>query len=142
LSRQTALPIGHSRRRILLEPVIPLSSSLVIPVIGIEALGHPLSEEHVFRSEIAAQLTGISLGDDVTAEVIANLILHPSGITRGSPPQAKIVPFINKVDLHADLSVAREIAVKIIDTHHPRINRVVLGQAQLQPPVREVVFKR
>ena len=124
------------------EPVIPLSSSLVIPVIGIEALGHPLSEEHVFRSEIAAQLTGISLGDDVTAEVIANLILHPSGITRGSPPQAKIVPFINKVDLHADLSVAREIAVKIIDTHHPRINRVVLGQAQLQPPVREVVFKR
>jgi len=123
------------------EPVIPLSSSLVIPVIGIEALGQALTEEHVFRSERAAQLTGIAPGEIISAEVIANLILHPLGLTRGSPPQAMIVPFMNKVDLDADLSGARAVAIKILAAHHPRIDRVVLGQAQLQPPVKEVVFK-
>jgi probable selenium-dependent hydroxylase accessory protein YqeC len=123
------------------EPVIPLSTSLVIPVIGIEALGQALTEEHVFRSEIAAHLTGIALGDAITAEVITNLIVHPSGLARGSPPQARIVPFMNKVDLHTDLSGARAVAIKILDAHHPRIDRVVLGQAQLKPPVREVLFK-
>jgi probable selenium-dependent hydroxylase accessory protein YqeC len=123
------------------EPVIPSSTSLVIPVIGIEALGQALTEKHVFRSEIAARLTGIALGEAVSAEVIANLIIHPSGIARGSPARARIVPFINKVDLHTDLSGARELAIKILEAHHSQMDRVVLGQAQLNPPVREVVFK-
>jgi probable selenium-dependent hydroxylase accessory protein YqeC len=123
------------------EPVIPPSTSLVIPMIGIEALGQALTEEHVFRSEIAAQLAGISPGEAVSADVIANLIVHPSGIIRGSPDRARVVPFINKVDLHADLSGAREVAIKILEAHHSRIDRVVLGQAQLEPPVREVVFR-
>lgn len=123
------------------EPVIPPSTSLVIPVIGIEALGQALTEKHVFRSEIAVQLTGLSMGEAISAEAIANLIVHPSGIIRGKPARARVVPFINKVDLHADLSRARELAVKVLEAHHPQIDRVVLGQAQLKPPVREVIFK-
>ena len=121
--------------------MIPLSTTLVIPIIGIEALGQALTEEHVFRSEIAAQLTGVVPGELISAEVIANLILHPSGLTRGSPPQARIVPFMNKVDLDAGLSGARAVAIQILAAHHPQIDRVVLGQAQGQPPVKEVVFK-
>jgi probable selenium-dependent hydroxylase accessory protein YqeC len=123
------------------EPVIPLSTSLLIPVIGIEALGQALTEESVFRSGIAARVTGIALGDPITAEVIADLIVHPLGLTRGSPPQARIVPFLNKVDLCTELSGVRAAAIKILDAHHPRIDRVVLGQAQLKPLVREVLFK-
>jgi probable selenium-dependent hydroxylase accessory protein YqeC len=123
------------------EPVIPQSTSVVIPVIGIEALGRALTEEHVFRSEIAAQLTGIPLGETLSPQVIAELIVHPSGIARGSPKRARIVPFINKVDLCADLSEARDIAVKILEAHHAQIDRVVLGQARLKPPVREVVCR-
>jgi probable selenium-dependent hydroxylase accessory protein YqeC len=96
------------------EPVIPPSTSLVIPIIGIEALGQALAEEHVFRSEIAAKLTGLSIGETLSAEVIANLIVHPSGIIRGSPGRARVVPFINKVDLQADLSGAREIGIKVL----------------------------
>jgi len=123
------------------EPVIPLNSSLVIPVIGVEALGQALTEEHVFRPELAARLTGIAVGECISAEVIAKLILHPLGLTRGSPPQARIIPFINKVDLDTDLSGARAIAKKILAAPHAQIDRVVLGQAQRKPPVREVVFK-
>lgn len=126
----------------LFEPVIPQQTSLVIPVIGIDALGCSLSEENVFRSKIASKLTGLSLGKPISAETIVNLILHPAGIIRGSPNQARIIPFINKTDLHADLSEARNIASKILEANHPQIDRVALGQAQLNPPVVEVVFKR
>lgn len=124
------------------EPVIPQSTSLVIPVIGIDALGCELAEEHVFRSEIAAQLTGLSLGEAVSVEAIANLIVHPSGIIRGCPAQARIIPFINKTDLLTDLSEARGLAFKILEANHSQIDRVVLGQAQLSPPVTEVIFRR
>lgn len=124
------------------EPVIPQDTSLVIPVIGIDALGCELKEEYVFRSEIVAKLTGLSLGEAVSADNIVNLLLHPSGIIRGSPDQARIIPFINKVDLHADLSEARDLASKILEASHPQIDQVVLGQARLNPPVVEVVYKR
>jgi probable selenium-dependent hydroxylase accessory protein YqeC len=124
------------------EPVIPQQTSLVIPVVGIDALGCALSEENVFRSEIASKLTGLSLGKPISAEAIVTLILHPSGITRGSPEQARIIPVINKTDLPADLSDARDIACKILKANHPQVDRVVLSQAQLYPPVAEVVFKR
>jgi probable selenium-dependent hydroxylase accessory protein YqeC len=123
------------------EPVIPLSTSLVIPVIGIDALGCELTEEHVFRSEIAARLTGLSVGDTVSKRTIASLIVHPSGMARGTPNRAKIIPFVNKTDLHADLSEARSLATQILEANHSQIDRVVLGQARLKPPVREVIFK-
>lgn len=124
------------------EPVIPECTSVVIPVVGLDAVGCELSERNVFRSAIASKLTGLPLGETVSTEAIVDLIVHPSGIARGSPDQARIIPFINKMDLHADLSIARGLASKILDTGHPRVDRVVLGQAQLNPPVTEVVFKR
>lgn len=124
------------------EPVIPQRTSLVIPVVGIDALGCKLSEENVFRSEIASKLTGLPLGETISPQTIADLILHPSGVIVGSPDQARVIPFINKMDLHADLSIARDLASKILDKRHPRIDRVVLGQARLDPPVAEVAFKR
>jgi probable selenium-dependent hydroxylase accessory protein YqeC len=121
------------------EPVIPPCTTVVIPIVGIDALGCRLSEENVFRSEIVSKLTGIPLGGMVSADTIVNLMLHPSGIMRGSPDRARIIPFINKMDLNVDLSVARGIGSKILAAKHPQIDRVVLGQARFHPPVVEVV---
>jgi len=123
------------------EPVIPPCTTLVIPMVGIDALGCKLSEESVFRSEIASRLTGTPLGGTVSADAIVSLMLHPSGMTRGSPADARIIPFINKVDLTLDLSAARHIASQILAAKHPRIDRVVLGQAQVHPPVAEVIYR-
>jgi len=123
------------------EPVIPPCTTLLIPTVGIDALGCKLSEERVFRSEIVSKLTGVPLGETVTADTIARLILHPSGITRGNPVHARIIPFINKVDLALDLSPARDLASQILAAKHPQIDRVVLGQAHLNPPVAEVIYR-
>ena len=121
------------------EPVIPQNSSLVIPIVGIDALGCELVEEYVFRSEIAARLTGTALGGTVSLDTIAILMTHPSGIIYGSPVHARIVPFINKTDLNESLSEARKLASRILEAQHPQVDRVVLGQAQLQPVVSEII---
>ena len=122
------------------EPVIPENTTLVITVTGIEALNRPLTEDFVFRAHIAAQLLGLPLESPVTAEAIAALITHPNGIAKGSPATARIIPFINKMDLNTDLLSARDLAAKILTRRHSQIERVILGQVNSRRnPVREIV---
>lgn len=111
------------------EPVIPSDTSLVIPVVGIDALGCRLTPEHVFRPEIVSALLGLPLGTVMSAESVATLVTHERGIAKGSPAQARIVPFINKVDIDAGLSKGKELAARILAHRHPQINQVVMGTA-------------
>ncbi len=121
------------------EPVIPYNTSLVIPIVGIDAVGCRLTEENVFRSEIVSKLLGLPLGEVISSESIAFLITHHQGIIKGSPVWARIVPFINKVDLDKGLSKGRDLASKILAMRNPQIKQVILGQAQLPEPVIEVI---
>ena len=122
------------------EPVISESVSLVVPVVGIDALGCRLAEDNVFRPEIVSRLTGLSPGGTISVDTIATLITHPQGIIKGSPAHARIIPLINKVDLVQDLSSAEDVASKILEKGHPQIKRVILGQVQLTEPVVRVVL--
>lgn len=121
------------------EPVIPRNTSLVIPIVGIDAIGCRLTEADVFRPEIVAELLGLPLGETISAKVIAALITHPQGIAKGSPARARIIPFINKMDLDEGLSKGRDLAAEILAIKHSRIGQVILGQAQLPEPVAEVI---
>lgn len=121
------------------EPIIPDNTSLVIPVVGIDALGCHLTKDEVFRPEVASELLEVPIGQVMTAELIARLVTHPRGITKGSPAVARIVPFINKVDLNRGLSKGRLLANKILAINHPQIEYIILGQAQLPNPVVEIV---
>jgi len=121
------------------EPVIPSNTSLLIPMVGVDAVGCRLTEENVFRPQIVSQLIGLPLGEVISAESIAFLITHHQGIIKGSPDRARIVPFINKVDLDKGLAKARDLASKILAMRHSRVKQVVLGQAQLTEPVIEVI---
>ena len=123
------------------EPVIPANTSLVIAVVGVDAIGCRLTEKDVFRSEIVSKLLGLPPGEIVTADAIALLMTHPQGIIKGSPPHARIVPFINKVDLEDGLTKGRELAGKILVMGHTQIERVVLGQARFTEPAVEVILK-
>ncbi len=124
------------------EPVIPQNTSVVIAVVGIDALGTRLTGETVFRPEIVSRLLEIPLGQIISAESIASLIIHAEGITKGSPVKAKIIPFINKVDLDQDIANGRDLARKILAKRHPQIEQVILGQAQSAEPIIEVVLEK
>ena len=120
------------------EPVIPQSTSLVIPVVGIDALGLRLTADNAFRPELISGLTRLPLGGIISADAIAILITHARGITKGSPAHSRIVPLINKMDLARGLAEAENLASRMMDRGHPRIERVVLGQRQSRQPVVEV----
>ncbi|MBI4331429.1 MAG: putative selenium-dependent hydroxylase accessory protein YqeC [Chloroflexi bacterium] len=132
------------------EPVIPPNTSLVIAMVGADAIGCALTEDNVFRSAIASQLLGLREGETVPAEAVAVLVTHSRGIAKGSPlrsgspqggPGARIVPFLNRVDIEGTLPKARELARLILARRHPQIERVVLGQARSPRPVVEVVLR-
>jgi len=63
------------------------------------------------------------------------------GIVKGSPRAARIVPFINKVDLDSGLTKARQVAREILARGNPRIKTVLLGQARYPDPVVEIIYK-
>ncbi len=123
------------------EPVIPHNTSLVIPVVGIDAVGCRLTEGDVFRPEIVSKLLGLPLGEVISTESIASLLTHPQGIIKGSPTHARIIPFINKMDLDIGLSKGRDLANKILAIGHPQIEQVVLGQAQFPEPAVAVISR-
>jgi probable selenium-dependent hydroxylase accessory protein YqeC len=137
---------GAARRPLkapnLTEPVIPQNTSLVIPVVGIDALGLSLTEENVFRAEIAARLLGLAIGQPIKPEAVAKLITQTQGMFKDVPTRARVVPFLNKVDLAGGLSKARELAELILQIEHAQIEKVVLGHAGLPDPVVEVFRKR
>ena len=118
------------------EPVIPPNSTLVVPIVGIDAVGKPLTSEWVHRPERVAQLTGLSLGATVTPEAIAQVMLHHEGNIKGTPPGARIVPLINKVDGNSQLSLAREVACLLLERG---ADKVVLTHLAPRPRVVEVI---
>jgi probable selenium-dependent hydroxylase accessory protein YqeC len=121
------------------EPVFPQCTTLVIPVVGIDALGAVLDGEKVFRPEIVARLTGLAPGKTLTVEAIALLVTHAQGLTKGCPAGAKIIPFINKVESDDDRRWGIILAGKLLSDGHPRIEYVVLGRARSPDPVVEIV---
>lgn len=117
------------------EPVIPPSTTLVVPVIGIDVVGRPLDATHVHRDTIVAALTGAPLGEPVTEQIIAATLLHPLGGRKGVPPGARWVPLINKADTTERLAHAERLAALLA----AEAERVVIARLKREPPVVRVV---
>jgi len=121
------------------EPVIPSNTSLVIAIVGIDALNKKLDRENVFRPEIVSKLTGLAIREPVTPDAITTLVTHNKGITKGSPSGARIIPVINKMDITKSGAEAEALAYKILEVEHPEIERVVLCQLQSVEPVVDII---
>jgi molybdenum cofactor cytidylyltransferase len=122
------------------EPVIPPDATLVVPVVGMDALERPLSEI-AHRPEKVAELLivdgQLSIANEIlTSEAVAQILTHPLGGLKSVPAEARVIPLLNKVDSPERLTLAREIAR--LTLREPRIERVVLGAMQADEPVREV----
>ncbi len=120
------------------EPVLPNNTTLLIPVVGIDVLGCPMEEQYVFRSQIAARILNAALGTTVTEEIIARLLAK---IIKNRPEKARVIPFINKVDLPGGLEKARGLAARLLATEGAKFERVVLGQAQYSPVAEEIILR-
>jgi len=109
------------------EPVFPSSSSLVIPVIGIDSLAVQLNRQGVHRPERICQLTGAIPDSLVTSEMITKLLFHPQGYLQNCPKHNVVVPFINKVESVIQHQRAEELAQQILANKHPQVGGVIVG---------------
>lgn len=121
------------------EPVIPLSTTDLVGVISIDALGLSLQEENVFRSEIFSQLTGSKLGEKIGIEALAFLICHPEGLFKGVPPGCRRHLFINKAENAEDQKRAEELTFQVLKICHRRISDIIIGAAGQNEVVVEVI---
>jgi probable selenium-dependent hydroxylase accessory protein YqeC len=74
------------------EPALPDAATLVVPVANIAALGAPVDEEHVHRPELFSKLTGVGLGQSITARAFARALADGSlaNIPENARPAALI----------------------------------------------------
>jgi probable selenium-dependent hydroxylase accessory protein YqeC len=104
------------------EPVIPSLSTVVIVVVGADALMNTL-ESVGHRVDRLAALTGLSGDDVITPHVAAEILLHPNGGLKDIPEGARVEMAISKVTF--ENQAAADALVSILD-QHPRVDGSVL----------------
>jgi len=112
------------------EPVIPSSTTMVIAVIGLEAMGRPLDPEIVFRPGLFREITGLEDGETITPAALARIFQSPNGLFKGAPDAARRITFLNKLDLLASEEEGRTLARLLLRDPHAPVERVVMGSIE------------
>lgn len=111
------------------EPVIPACATMLVPVVGVDAVGLPVTEPFVHRPEC---IQALHPGPVVTPETIAAVLSHALGGRKHAPPAARIVPLVNKVDNDERRLIAGRIGQLLLEC--PCFERVLCGCAKGEAP--------
>ena len=109
------------------EPVIPASATVVVALLGLDALNQSLGPDLVFRWEAFQRITGAALGQPLTPQVLARLVSHPAGLFKEAPDHARRIVFLNKRDLCTDEKEVEDLASLVLSSAPRPIDRVVTG---------------
>ncbi|MBI3950944.1 MAG: putative selenium-dependent hydroxylase accessory protein YqeC [Acidobacteria bacterium] len=112
------------------EPVWPSVTTMAVAVIGIDAVGVRLDPASIHRPERVAAITGLALGESITAQAVNACVLHPEGLFARVPVQARRVVLINKVKTDRQLAAAKEIA-GLLTSHNSSLH-VIIADVQVQ----------
>jgi len=112
------------------EPVIPSSATMVIAVIGLEAMGRPLDPEIVFRPGLFREITGLEDGETITPAALARVFQSPNGLFKGTPDAARRIAFLNKLDLLASEEEGKTLAQLLLRDPQSPVERVVMGSIE------------
>ena len=106
------------------EPVIPMGTTLLVPVVGIDALSKPIAEV-AHRPERVCAITGLAPEDSLTPAALAHLITAPEGGLKNAASAGRTAVLINKVESASEFATAREIAGQIL--LDAAVERVAIG---------------
>lgn len=97
------------------ESSVPLDSSIVISVAGLDAWGTPIGEETVHRHEQFAEHLALEPGQRLEDDAYYAALADPSGYRALVPPGARYAVFLNKADRPVRIAVAQRIALGLIE---------------------------
>lgn len=111
------------------EPVLPSSTTAVVVVAGLDAVGEPLAEERVHRLDLVVAAAGATPGDLVTAPLLARVLAAPGGYVSRVPPGVRSLVFLNKAESPDAWAAAERAASALV----PPYARVAAGGAREGP---------
>jgi len=91
------------------EPVVPSTATHVVPVASVAAVGEALTTDVVHQPERVADITGLRVGDTITAAAIGTVLTHPEGGLRNAPAEASVIPLVNKADTEPQRRIATDV---------------------------------
>jgi len=119
------------------EPVIPDSTTLVVPIAGIDAVGQYLDNDHVYGAENIARHLDIPRMPTVIIDgALVGLVLahHQLGL-KGVPDKARVAALLNKHTASA-IQEVKQAATAALSS--PHIDRVLIGAVQESDPVQRI----
>ncbi len=117
------------------EPVIPDSTTLLVPMLGLTAVGLKANDERIHRATQVQALLGIDASARLTPAHLARLLIHKLGGAKGKPEAARLLPLLNQADGAPRLAAGRLIARLLADGGYASLIGAV-GEAD-QSPIRE-----
>jgi molybdenum cofactor cytidylyltransferase len=100
------------------EPVIPDFIETVVVVAGLMGLGMPLTKNWVHRPEKFAYLSDLHIGEIVTGNALAKVLLNKDGGLKNIPPHANRIILLNQADTPTLQSSAKKMSGLLIPKYH------------------------
>jgi probable selenium-dependent hydroxylase accessory protein YqeC len=97
------------------ETTVPLDTTLVLAVAGLDAWGAPLAEGAVLHAELLAERLGMHVGDLVEDDAFYGALADTKGLRGAVPPGARYVVFLNKADRPVRVAIAQRVAQGLIE---------------------------
>jgi molybdenum cofactor cytidylyltransferase len=117
------------------EPVVGPATTVLMPVVAIDAVGRQLDDRIAHRPRLVSRVTGLGLGQEITTKTLAALLMHPQGALKGVPVGCRVEPLVNKTESPRALRDARQVAAEV--KAHDAIAGVLVGAVARADPVRE-----
>ena len=109
------------------EPIVPDNTTRTIGVIGLDAVGQPIDEEHVHRAEIFSAVVGRGLGETLDVQAVVELIASPRGLFKGVPETSPRYVLLNKADTGERRDHAAAIVAGLLHQTGVHIERCITG---------------
>ena len=109
------------------EPVVPDNTTRTIGVIGLDAVGQPIDEEHVHRAELFSSIVGRGLGELLDVQAVVELIASPQGLFKGVPETSPRYVLLNKADTSERRDCASAITEGLLQKRGAKLERCVTG---------------
>ncbi len=99
------------------EPAIPEFVEIVVVVSGLSGLGQSLEEKNIHRAEKFAALSGLKMGENITAAGLAKMLNHAQGGLKNVPAGARRVVLLNQADNAEIQATAGSIAGALLNQY-------------------------
>lgn len=118
------------------EPVLPDATTLLTPVLGLDAVGTVIGPRLFHRDELVRQVLELpgSTDNRFTPRHAADLLVHPAGGAKARPSAARLLPIFNKADTPLRLLFGRLAARRLAAGGQPALLTAV-GDASRDPVI-------